>query len=256
VDADALYAAPLALFVTVRKELAQAAKAAGDRDGAARIAKLARPTPAAWAVNQLWRVARREWDELDRATRAIAGGDLGAAAHQRAALAALRGRAIELARAVDQPASEAMLARLETNLRALAAHGWGEVAAGQLTEDLAPPGFEAMTDFVVAPRAAAAPAPPPSPTVAAAAPDPAHERIEAARLEAARSERARRAEVVATARAHAAAAHTRLAEAAVAMAAARAEADRAELAWADARARAEAADREVRAATAALEAAP
>jgi hypothetical protein len=143
----ALYGAPLAQFVAVRKELAAAAKAAGDKAGAAAIAKLARPTPAAWAVNQLWRHAGDAWAELARATAAIAAGDLTATGRQRAALATLRARAVELARACDQPASEAMLARLDTNLRALTAAGWGEVPPGQLVEDLEPPGFEAMAAF-------------------------------------------------------------------------------------------------------------
>ena len=58
VDLEPLYRAPLAAWVAERKALAATVKAAGDRDGAAAIGKLPRPTPAAWAANQLWFHAR------------------------------------------------------------------------------------------------------------------------------------------------------------------------------------------------------
>lgn len=244
----ALYAAPLAQFVAVRKQLAAEAKAAGDKAGAAAIGKLARPTPAAWMVNQLWRQAGAEWQELAAATAAIGAGDLTATARQRAALAALRTRAVELSRACDQPASDAALARLDIDLRALAANGWGEVTPGELTEDLEPPGFEAMLGFTALP-----PAPAGAPTIAIApstsidaveADDDAEARAaEAARAEAARAEAAARAARIAAARAEVHAAQTRLADATAAWALARAAADRAELAVAEARTALDAAER-------------
>ncbi len=267
---EPLYRAPLAAWVAERKALAATVKAGGDRDGAAAIGKLPRPTPSAWAANQLWFHARALFDRLLEITRALGRGDLAAAGEQRAALAALRARAIELCAANDQPASDAMLAKLDTNLRALAAHGWGDVAPGQLAVDLPPPGFDAMSEFSLIaaappPAAAPAPAPPAAPTTRPTltivpAPDDAeaHRRAaaEAARAEAARAEaRAayrRRAERVTVARADARVALTRITEAAAALALARAELDRAELAMADARARADAAAREVTAAEAAL----
>ena len=49
---DELYGLAPAAFVTRRNELAREIKADGDRDLAGRIAKLRRPTQAAWAVNQ------------------------------------------------------------------------------------------------------------------------------------------------------------------------------------------------------------
>ena len=269
VDLEPLYRAPLAAWVAERKALAAAVKAAGDRDGAAAIGKLPRPTPAAWAANQLWFHARALFDRLIEITRALGRGDLTAAGEQRAALAALKARAVELCAAIDQPASDAMLAKLDTNLRALAALGWGEVAPGQLAVDLPPPGFDAMSEFslvaatmpVAAPPHAPVAAPPPRPTLTVVpSPDDAEARrraeAEAARAEAARAEAQaayrRRAERVTAARAAERAAQTRAAEAAAALALVRAELDRAELAVADARARAAAAAREVAAAEAAL----
>ena len=50
-----LYAADLDEFTARRAELASAARAAGDRDAARRIAGLRKPTRAAWLVNQLVR---------------------------------------------------------------------------------------------------------------------------------------------------------------------------------------------------------
>jgi predicted nucleic acid-binding Zn-ribbon protein len=54
---DELYAGPREEFVPRRKELAKAARAAGDAEVAARIEKLAKPTTAAWLANRLARTA-------------------------------------------------------------------------------------------------------------------------------------------------------------------------------------------------------
>lgn len=61
---DELYSVPREEFTAVRTELAKAAKAAGDRDTAAEIEKLAKPTTAAWLANQLARTERAEVGEL------------------------------------------------------------------------------------------------------------------------------------------------------------------------------------------------
>lgn len=53
---DELYGLAPEAFVTRRNELAREAKADGDRELAARIAKLRRPTQSAWAINQWVRV--------------------------------------------------------------------------------------------------------------------------------------------------------------------------------------------------------
>ena len=174
---EPLYRAPLAAWVAERKALAATVKAGGDRDGAAAVGKLPRPTASAWAANQLWFHARALFDRLLEITRALGRGDLAAAGEQRAALAALRARAIELCAANDQPASDAMLAKLDTNLRALAAHGWGEVAPGQLAVDLPPPGFDAMSEFSLI---AAAPPPAAADAEAAEVIEPAPDALEGA----------------------------------------------------------------------------
>jgi len=128
---DDLYALPLEDFIGARDTLAKDTRKAGDKDAAARIAKLAKPTPAAWAANQ---VARENPDVV--AALLDAGAALRAA--QDAALAGGGAETLRTAtqaerRAVDdvmraavdlkpggKPLSRAMADRLRTTLRAAA----------------------------------------------------------------------------------------------------------------------------------------
>jgi hypothetical protein len=59
-----LYGTDPARFTGRRKELADAARAAGDRDAARRVTSLRKPTRAAWAVNMLARADRDAPDRL------------------------------------------------------------------------------------------------------------------------------------------------------------------------------------------------
>lgn len=164
--AEALYAGSLTTFVAERKRLAGELKAAGDKAGAATFNKLGRPSASAWAVNQLHRQARAEWDALLAVTERLRQGDLSVVALQRAALATLRTKAIELLKAEGNAASEAVLARIETNLLALAATGWSPDVPGRLVDDRAAPGFDALAGFAAA--ASSAPVVAPTPTAAVA----------------------------------------------------------------------------------------
>lgn len=58
-------------FVPARNELARRLRQAGNRDLAGRVAKLRRPSPAAWAVNQLARRHRADLDGLLRLGEAL-----------------------------------------------------------------------------------------------------------------------------------------------------------------------------------------
>jgi hypothetical protein len=60
--ADQLYALPPAEFTATRNTLVKQARAAGDRDSAAQIQALAKPTRSAWLVNRL---ARERADQLE-----------------------------------------------------------------------------------------------------------------------------------------------------------------------------------------------
>src|SRR5688500_20280489 len=57
---DRLYGLPLGEFTQARDQLAAELRGSGNRDAAARVKKLRRPSVAAWAVNQLVRHHRSE----------------------------------------------------------------------------------------------------------------------------------------------------------------------------------------------------
>ena len=59
-----LYQGPLETFVAERKRLSAELKGSGDKTGASRLAKLARPPISAWVVNQLYWRERETFEEL------------------------------------------------------------------------------------------------------------------------------------------------------------------------------------------------
>jgi hypothetical protein len=165
-EADRLYGLPLEQFTAERDAAAKALRKGGDRDAAAVLAKLPKPTPAAWAANQ---VARHEPDVLDgflaagaalrEAQEAALAGDAGALREatraQRAAVEAFMAAAQPL-QPGGRPLSRAMSDRLRTTLLA---------AAGN--EELS----DALADGRLALEAEAGGAwPPPDATDVAAAP--------------------------------------------------------------------------------------
>ena len=76
-DSD-LYGLALDEFITERNKLVKELRSRGDRDEAQRVAALAKPTVAAWAVNQLVRTQKKETKEL------LAAGDAVRKAHSNA----------------------------------------------------------------------------------------------------------------------------------------------------------------------------
>jgi hypothetical protein len=158
----ALYQGPLETFVAERKRLSGELKGAGDKDGSAKLAKLARPPISAWVVNQLYWRERDSFDELLESAAQLRKGDLGATAAHREALATLRGQAAALLAEGGHGASESTLRKVTTTLSALAASGgFDPDLPGALAADREPPGFEA---FGFAPASTeASEAPPPRP---------------------------------------------------------------------------------------------
>ena len=61
---DDLYGLPLAEFVPARDALAKQLRAGGDRETAEAVKKLAKPTVAAWAANQVLRTQRTDARKL------------------------------------------------------------------------------------------------------------------------------------------------------------------------------------------------
>lgn len=151
--ADRLYTVPPARFVAARDEAVSRARAAGDRATAAALAKLRRPTVAAWLVNLL---ALRRPDlvaELDalaaglrEAQRGLRGERLRElAAQRRAVVSALVATARALAVEEDPTLARATLplAEVEATLHAaLADQGVAErVRGGRLLKPVAYAGF-------------------------------------------------------------------------------------------------------------------
>jgi hypothetical protein len=170
--AGRLYGLPLEAFTQERDAAARALRRAGDREAAAALAKLPKPTPAAWAANQ---VAREQTAVMSALLDA--GAALSAA--QEAAVSGGGGRALREAtiaerRAVDavmaaaeflrpagRPLSRAMADRLRTTLHAAAADESirTALAAGRLVDEAQAVG---AWPFALDPSpAAGTPGPPP-----------------------------------------------------------------------------------------------
>lgn len=143
--AEALHRVPHEAWVAERKRLAAELKAAGDKAGAAQLAKLPRPPLSAWVVNQLWWRAPEPFAQLLAAAERSRVGDFAAAATaRRDAIAALKARAASLLVEAGHAAQEATLRRVTTTLSALAAAGGFEPdLPGMLRADRDPPGFDA-----------------------------------------------------------------------------------------------------------------
>jgi hypothetical protein len=145
--ADELYALPPAQFVAARDERARAARVSGQREDAAEIRKLARPTTSAWLVNQLSRDAAAPLgrlltlgEALQQAQRTLAGDRLRELSVQRRQVVGdLLSVAAALAGQAGQPASQAVLDEVRATLEAaLADEGARDaVRSGRLTKALA-----------------------------------------------------------------------------------------------------------------------
>jgi hypothetical protein len=132
-DVDHLYALPLEEFTPARDAAAREIRKAGDREAAAAVAKLPKPTPAAWTANQV----AREQPELIEAMldagaalreaqeAAVSGGGGGrglreATLAERAAVDAVMGAATGY-RPAGRALSQTVTDRLRTTLHAAAA---------------------------------------------------------------------------------------------------------------------------------------
>jgi hypothetical protein len=200
--------------VETRNALAARALRAGNKEAAARVRALAKPTAPAWALNQLFWKAPDTLAAVLRAGEAVrsaqtAGGPRELAEAMRGrretVLSALRHAEAVLAESA-QGASEATRRRVEASLEALAGHPPDRLPAplGRLSAEVAPAGFEALAgESVRMPASAAAEAAP-----AAWAREPEDEAARAARQEAA-AELARRRRAVMVAREAAAQAERR-----------------------------------------------
>lgn len=155
-ELDALYGGAFETFVEARNRLAQTLKKEGRADESSAVKGLAKPSLAAWSINQLHRKEPKAFaallavgDALRGAEGAIMrGGDALRAVTrtQREHVDALQGHAKEILVEAGHNASDAVLDKIAHTLRSLAVSGWGEAAPGRLAQDLTPPGLDALVD--------------------------------------------------------------------------------------------------------------
>jgi hypothetical protein len=165
--ADALYALPPEQFTAARNTFAKEAKAAGERETAARIAALRKPTVQAWLVNLLVRELPDEidgflalGDALRDATATLSGPELRHLSGQRHRLVqALVRQARELARQAGYRTTEDVARALEETLAAaLTDPAVAEkLREGRLTSGLTATGFPAPSAGTVRARTPVAP---------------------------------------------------------------------------------------------------
>jgi hypothetical protein len=173
VDLDDLYGLPLDRFIPERATLARELRSGGEREQAALVAALRKPSVAAWAVNQLTRTQRREVDRLwaagdalrDVQTSVLSGSadarDLRSAAEgERAAVDALVDSARGLLSSGGHELSAATVERVAETLHAAALDDGArtQVIEGRLVRELRHVGLGAgLGDPGVVPRPAAKP---------------------------------------------------------------------------------------------------
>jgi hypothetical protein len=195
---DDLYGLPLEEFTKARNDLARELARQGDREEAEAVRGLKKPSVPVWAINQLARNRAddvRELIELEDGLRRAHGESeesfRDALAAQRRAVGKLVQEAASILAESGHPGSAATLDRVTSTLPAAASDPEHREAlvAGRLTEELEPPGFEALAGVKLPKRTQ------PQPSRAPEAKKPDRAAVGAARKEAQRLERdAQRAE--------------------------------------------------------------
>lgn len=150
--ARALYALPPEEFTAARTARSREARAAGDRDLAAQVAALRKPSAAAWTVDRLVRTdpgrVRALLDlgrRMARAQEDLAGADLRTLGReQHRLLAEARAAVVADAAAAGRAVTDAVLGQVEQTLRAAMADAGAAAAVGTalLTTHLTSTGFE------------------------------------------------------------------------------------------------------------------
>jgi len=160
-DVDALFKLPLAEFTGARNKLAAWLKQSGHANDATLVKALGKPSISAWAVNQLYWKHREPFDKLlaagQRFRQSHASGLTGTVADMRGSLNAQRDvlsqlsdLAASLLRDSGHSPTPEMLRRITTTLEALSALASlsDGPTPGRLTDDVDPPGFEALASLV------------------------------------------------------------------------------------------------------------
>src|SRR5919201_1752753 len=152
-ELDRLYALPLNEFTSARDEIARRLRGEGERDLADEVKALRKPTVAVWLVNQLAREREVDIKRLLKAGEALAKAQASATGFAEAR--SDEQHALErLAAAAREAGGGAQAAdRAIQTLRAasLTEEGRDLLKRGRLTEELEPPGFEALVGMPTPP---------------------------------------------------------------------------------------------------------
>ena len=160
-DVDSLFELPLSEFTAARNALATRLKKGGNAAEANRVKSLAKPSVAAWAVNQLFWKHRIAFDRLldagerfrNAQTAQLAGksADLRAPLEaRRVALSELSTHAAKILAEGGNAATPDTMRRVTTTLEALSTYAGipDTPIPGRLMDDVQPPGFEALAALV------------------------------------------------------------------------------------------------------------
>jgi hypothetical protein len=161
---DPLSNVPPDEFVKARDALANQLRAAGDKEGARRIAGRRRPSAALWIVNQLGGRARSQVDQLidstQQARRAQVEGRAGdqlreAMRSQRDAMHRLLDEAEQVAAGAGLALTLEQQRRIQDTLETAASTDPEALREGTLQRELSPAGFDALLSgpAVIAPKA-------------------------------------------------------------------------------------------------------
>ena len=158
---DGLFQLPPDEFTAARNALAAQLKKAGRTEEADQVKALARPPVSAWAVNQLYWRHRKAFDKLlaagERFRQVQAAQLAGQRGNLRESLETRRDALSQVSKLAapvlrgggHNPGPDTMR-RVTTTLEALATYGSGPGAppSGRLTNDVDPPGFEAVAALI------------------------------------------------------------------------------------------------------------
>ena len=150
---DRIFDSSLEEFTRVRNELAKELSDSGDKEAAARVKALKKPSVSAWAINRITRDHPDEMRELvamhDRVAGASGSKELRAAtAERRKLMSKLEHLAAQALEAAGHGSSGTTMQKISQSLLAAASGEQTEaVLAGRLTRDLDVPGFGAMSGF-------------------------------------------------------------------------------------------------------------
>ena len=159
-ELDRLYRSPAADFVAERNKLAKALRQSGDSSDAERIARLPRPNPVAWGINQLHFLDPELLDALRKAGSALRkaqqSGDTERFASRKQAhqdaLGAATDRATSIVEESGAGSAATLRRRIEMTLMVLStAEGDVDPPPGRMSGELEPLGFDAFTAMPAAP---------------------------------------------------------------------------------------------------------